>query len=537
MGHKAVLSKSIRNILSINFNHDGAGVVLSDGKVLTFINTERFSRRKKHPGMRESDLNELLRRAGLGIDDVDHVLLCNIHSMDSPDIAQLHGTYLKETWFEFWVNQTLSEIKILGRRIPCTVNPCHHLLHCAAAYFTSPFTQSLCFSADPIGRGAYVGTGHSIFPITDFRIPFSIAGIYDRVARQLFGSGLFGAGKLMALAPYGKSASKLEYSGIHSLNDLLALQCDDDIYINDGISRWNATLAYHTQRCLEVHLAEVLCQLYQRVQERGIEPNLCLSGGTALNCVANQIAFEQSGFKQLHMLPASGDDGTAIGAALWYWHDQLGNPRTEWNNKSLMYTQDSYNGLVEDTIRAYSGAIEAKPTSDYIALTADLLADGRTVAWFQGGSEIGPRALGNRSILADPRRTEMRDVLNASIKCRESFRPYAPAVLSEFAYEWFGVTDSPFMLRAGTVLKDSIPAVTHVDRTARVQTVSQIDNLKFYSLIRQFFLKTGVPVLLNTSFNGHNEPIVETPRDAIECFIANPIDYLVFPEIIVQRKV
>jgi carbamoyltransferase len=297
----------------------------------------------------------------------------------------------------------------------------------------------------------------------------------------------------------------------------------------------NATLAYDVQRALEVQLTAALGLLAERARAAGVEPNVCLSGGTALNSVANQIAFRASPFERIHLHPACGDDGTAIGAALWYWHGKLGQPRRHYTNAELMYSRKIYDDEIETAATAHGAVLRVERCDDYCRHAARLLADGYIVGWFQGGSEIGPRALGHRSILADPRDPAMKERLNGRVKFREAFRPFAPSVLNDCADEWFGLADSPFMLRVCGVRKDGIPAVTHVDRTARVQTVRAEDNPAFYDLISSFYANTGVPLLLNTSFNLGGEPIVENPADAISTLLRSGLDCLVIGDRLVHK--
>ncbi len=516
------------NILSINFNHDGSGVILSDGRTAGYVNTERFSRRKKHPGLREADLIELLDQAGVSLADLDHVILCNLHNMDSPDVVTLHGSTLKETWVPFTLDERQETVTIDGHSVPCTVNPEHHRLHCALAYYTSPFDSAVAMSIDPGGWCVHIGRQNRLEPFECPELTLTANMAYTFVATRLFGTGILGAGKVMGLAPYGESVDQsIDYDRLETMEDLYRVAAERPAFVSEGERTWNAALAYHVQHALELQLTRALQLLNQRCRALGIEPHLCLSGGTALNSVANQIAFADSGFARLHLHPASGDDGTAIGAALWYWHDRLDRPRRRFTNAELMYGVRDYDERIEQACHAFGDDVCVEEEPDYCRRVARLIADGKIVAWFQGASEIGPRALGNRSILADPRRASMKDTLNRRVKFRESFRPFAPAVLNDHALSWFGLEDSPFMLRVARVLRPGIPAVTHVDGTARLQTVTAEDNPAFHGLIQCFHEETGVPVVLNTSFNVAGEPIVETPEDAMRSFLRSDMDCLV----------
>jgi carbamoyltransferase len=533
-------SGPVQVLLSINFNHDGSAVLLTDGRISGYVTTERLSRLKKHPGLREPDLHELLAQAGLDLGDVDHVLLCNLHNMDSPDIMTLHGSDLKDTWFEFWVNQTNTVVDIDGHRIPCTVNPDHHLIHAATAYYTSPFESGVALAIDPTGCRGFIGRDTRLYPVLqDFDAWFNANIGYTSVATYMFGSGVIGAGKVMALAPFGQPGpgELLPDGSVATFAQLLALADKDPCPVTVGDRELNARLAYYIQAGLERQVGAVFTELAGICARNGLASTISMSGGTALNVVANQLAFERSGFERMFLHPACGDDGTAIGAALWYWHHVLGRPRREHSTTELMYSRREYPpDRVAAAIERQADRLVVERPADYIARAADLITEGNVVGWYDGASEVGPRALGHRSILADPRDPGMQDKINATVKFREFFRPFAPAVRRERAAEWFGVSDSPFMLRAAPVLKPDVPAITHVDGSARLQTVARADNRAFYDLIRAFEDRTGVPLLLNTSLNTKGEPIAETPDDAVGTLLSSRLDYLVMPQTIISRR-
>lgn len=537
-------TQQTRVILAINFNHDGAAVLLVDGRFAGFVCTERFSRKKKHPGLREEDLDELLDQAGLRLGDVDHVMLCNLNIMDSPDIVHLHGSDLKETWLEFWVNERFDRVSIRGKVIPCTLNPDHHTLHASAAYYTSPFDAAVSLAIDPIGCRLFIGVGERLQELKRGYDEWFNANIgYTLAGTEMFGSGVVGAGKVMGLAPYGKppdGGGEADWKSIITFQQVLELAEKNPVNVRVGDRKLNATVAFYIQLGLEHQLSAVLDDLALVCRRNGLRLDLCMSGGTALNAVANQLCFERSEFQRLHFHPACGDDGTAIGAALWHWHHVLGMPRSSFRAADLMYSLRSY--CAQDVDAALDSAVAENPgrltltrAGDYIEQTARLLATGAIIGWFDGPSEVGPRALGHRSILADPRDPGMKDRLNARVKFREHFRPFAPAVLNEHAMAWFGLADSPFMLRACPVLRPEVPAITHVDGTSRIQTVTAADNSSFYELISSFHRLTGVPLVLNTSLNTKGLPIDETPADALATLLGSGLDYLVFPGVIVGK--
>jgi carbamoyltransferase len=532
------------NILAINFNHDGAAVLLKNGAIAGYVNTERFSRIKKHPGVREQELGNLLQQAQLSAAEVDLVQLVNLNNMDSPDVRKLYGGYLKETWPEFWINGPQTQIELLGETLPCQVLHHHHAYHAALVCLFSPFESGVVFACDPIGAAAYFFSEGRPLLIDQSSVDIRMvsAGVYAEVAKRIFGTGLVGAGKLMGLAPYGADSPPFDYSRLPQLGvkqacaALVAASSKDPVIVRENGAELNATLAHHAQTFLECELTEVLCRLHKMCLDLRIEPNLCLSGGTALNSSANQRCFAASPFRNVYLHPACGDDGMPIGTALLHWHFNLKQPRRPRSNREAMYSCKTYDRAeIDAAIARFQGKIAVKETCGEVAETADLLLAKKVVGWFQGASEIGPRALGNRSILANPTDPGVKDYLNATIKQREGFRPFAPSVLAEHAEACFGIADSPFMLRIAPVRRRDVPAVTHVDGTARFQTVAANDNPRFHQLITRFHERTGVPMVLNTSFNGKAEPIVETPEDAIRCMLKTNLDAVVFPGMIVSR--
>jgi carbamoyltransferase len=528
-------------ILAVNFNHDGAGALLVEGRLAGWVCTERGSRLKKHPGLREADLDDLLDQAGIGIADIGHVLLCNLHNMDTPDVEQLHGSDLKETWLEFWVNQRNDEVLLRGRRIPCTVNPDHHLLHAAAAFYTSPFDDAAVLAIDPTGCRAFAGRGERLYPLRrGYDSWFTAAVGYTHAAVELFGTAIVGAGKVMGLAPYGAPEGEPPDLGhVCDFASLMEVSNARPVPVEVEGRVLNAALAHNIQYGLELQLGGALADLAAVARRNGIAPNLCLAGGTALNATANQRCFAASGFDRLHLHPACGDDGTAIGAALWFWHHELGRPRRRHGNPELMFGVRTYRAAeIDAAVAAAAGpaGLTVTRTSDVAAHAARLIAGGDTVGWFDGAAEIGPRALGHRSILADPRSPTMRHRLNAEVKFREQFRPFAPSVLNEHAAACFGLTDSPFMLRMSDVLAPGLPAITHVDGTSRIQTVEAADCPGLHAVISAFAALTGTPLVLNTSLNSKGRPIDETPADALATLLASGLDHLAFPGVLVSKR-
>lgn len=462
--------------------------------------------------------------------------------MDSPDIPKLHGSNLKETWPDFWVDASFKRVSLMGANLKCNLSREHHMFHAALAYYFSPFDSCVSFACDPVGAEAYFIRNGTVVPAIPQR-HLVAPTVYALVSERLFGSSLIGAGKLMALAPFGSDdRQKPDYAvlsrmaPLEAYNALVNLTTSEAIEVSESGKTLNASLAWHVQSFLEFELSQVMEELYETCTALGVEANLCLSGGIALNSVANQRCFERSPFRELYLHPACGDDGTAIGAALVHWHLFLNRPRIQRTNVDAMYSCRTYEHEIPNALRSYRDQITIRESNNYIRDAAELIASGHVVGWYQGASEIGPRALGNRSILADPRNPTMKAHLNCVVKQRESFRPFAPSILVEHSNKWFGIPESPFMLRIARLKGDRVSAISHVDGSARFQTVSRNDNATYYDLIGEFLKLTDVPMVLNTSFNGKSEPIVESPQDAVSCMIKAKLDALIFPGLIVTPR-
>ncbi len=457
------------------------------------------------------------------------------------------------------------------RHKACFIN--HHLAHAASAFYPSPFKNAAVLVID--GYGSYTeGTSECVLyahgrdnrldtldvitgccdfleqekkqNLKDTHIIFKNSlGVFYQNITLLIGMGHFGEGKTMALAAYGQDNKEFDV-----IRDFIELQPDGKISIDnrsifnyclqlieraklsltkDQLFKLYADLAYKHQQLLEEMIIHGCKHLYEMTREK----NICLAGGVFLNGVANYKILQSTPFEKIFIQPAAGDNGISIGCAMYGNYVLAGKSRKDQIGRIFSaYLGKTYNtDEIDRVIKKYAPRLKEEVIeSDIYTYAAKLISEGRIIAWFQGGSEIGPRALGNRSILADPRRRDMKETLNLKVKKRENFRPFAPAVLAEHTNEYFDLnTDSPYMLLVSSVRSDEhdiIPAVTHVDGSARVQTVSKDINAGFYKLIQCFNQLTGVPLLLNTSFNGHGEPIVETPEDAIKCFLNINVDML-----------
>ena len=461
------------NILGLQFGHDGSVCLVKDGKLESSIATERITRKKKDQAFNDDVIDYVLQQSNLTFDDVDCIA--------TNDFKQ-----------EVFGNKYLVEdIPIRGKTFKSYIIP-HHLAHCASVYYTSSFDDAYCFSMDcSMGKPeanslvAY-GKGKNIF--AEY-CPNRMEGVlYGEVTEKLgLGPALHKAGTTMGLASYGKP-----------------FEFDWESYTDE--IKHKMDVAATVQKVLEQSSLSVIEDMDDKTE------NLCLSGGSFLNCNVNARIVKESKFKNYHIYPACGDDGTSVGSALYVAHHIFGEPRHDYEQKDLCYTGKDYQGQ----------------EPDYKKLAQEL-ANGKIIGWFQGRSEFGPRALGNRSILADPRNPHTRDIINHVVKKREWFRPFAPVVLEEYYQDWFDFSiPSPYMLYTAPVKQsDKIPAVTHVDGSARFQTINEKTNPNYYRLVKAFYELTGVPVLLNTSLNGNGEPIVETPEEANEFFNNSHLDLMV----------
>lgn len=460
-------------ILGLNFGHDGAACIVKDGKLEFAISTERITRHKKQSGFTDQVIDYLLNAMQISINGIDYIAASDFKQ-------ELIGN-----------NYAIDELEVKGKSIKTFIIP-HQLSHCASAYYTSSFDQSYCYSMDCSLGGpeanSLVAYGENNKLIAEY-CPGEMVGIvYGDVTERLgLGPALHKSGTTMGLASYGKP-----------------FDFDYKTYSNEIKVKMN--IAATVQKIFESRVLSNIGEIGNKTT------NLCLSGGSLLNCNANSRVVRESKFNRYHLFPACGDDGTAVGSALYTSHHIHDEPRYSYNSQDLCYTGNNYNSTT--------------PDYKYIA---NEIAKGKIIGWFQGRSEFGPRALGNRSILADPRNIHNRELINHVIKSREWFRPFAPAVLAEYYQEWFDFPiESPYMLFTALVKQPSlIPAVTHVDGTARFQTVEKDSNLHYYELIKAFGELTGVPVLLNTSLNGNGQPIIETEEEAAYFYENSNLDMMI----------
>src|SRR6266403_1533278 len=577
------------NILGINAYHGNASAaIVCDGQLVAAVEEERFNRVKYAAGFPAAAIRYCLKEAGLTLADVDHVAVPRnpyarlgtklFYAMRMPSFARGRLKVLaKFTGIREALAATFDadpeKLKASFHRVE------HHVAHLASSFYCSPFEEAALLSADGLGDFASSMWGAGFGPQMNVHgaiaFPHSL-GLYYSAITQYLGFLKFGDEyKVMGLGAYGEPEFLEEFRDIvHSNGAGFRLELAYFTHHRTGPEMtwadadktpvlgkmYSETMAqklgpardpaapieqrHKNLACsLQARLEEVYLGMLSRLAaETGME-SVCLAGGVACNCVANGKIPTSTRFKNVYVHPAAGDAGLAVGAAQFVWHQLLGNPRefvmehAYWGPE---FSREEIRAVVRASRFSERGCtVDELAEEELLRKTAAMIADGKILGWFQGRAEWGPRALGNRSIVADPRRPEMKEVLNRRIKHREMFRPFAPSILAEKTAEWFEQSHpSPFMTMAYSVkreMRDKIPAPTHVDGTGRLQTVTQTANPRYWNLIRAFEEHTGVPVVLNTSFND-NEPIVCKPQEAIDCFARTQMDALVLGDFLITRE-
>jgi carbamoyltransferase len=584
------------NILGLSaYYHDSAAALVQQGHVTAAAQEERFSRKKHDARFPAAAAAWCLRHAGLRLTDIDHVVFYDKPIVKFDRLLETYLAYAPRGWQSFlaampvWLKEKLY-LKTTLRRELATLGSCddtdlpsllfteHHQSHAASAFFPSPFRRAAVLCMDGVGEWAtttvWSGDGNTLTPRWEIDFPHSLGLLYSAFTYYTGFKVNSGEYKLMGLAPYGEprfvdtirehvldlkedGTFRLDMRYFNYATGLTMTNEHFDALFGGPPRRPESPLTQREMdiaRSVQVVTEEVVLRLGRTVHAETGERNLCLAGGVALNCVANGRLRREGPFDAIWIQPAAGDAGGALGAALSVWHEYLGEERHAAEGDAM---QGAYLGPAysEQEIAAALETAGARYVSlDDDALyerVTDLLSDEKVVGWFQGRMEFGPRALGGRSIIGDPRSRTMQSVMNLKIKHRESFRPFAPAVLVERISDWFEMTgESPYMLLVAEVAKarqtpmneqqqalfgidklnvprSQIPAVTHVDYSARVQTVDERTNPRFHRLLRSFEARTGCPVLVNTSFNVRGEPVVCTPEDAWRCFMRTEMDALV----------
>jgi len=581
------------NILGINAYHGNASAALvCDGKLVAAVEEERFNRVKYAAGFPAAAIRYCLKEAGITLADLDHVAVPRnpyarlrtklFYALRMPSFARERAKVLTKftgipTALAGAFDSDPAKMKSQFHRVE------HHQAHLASTFFVSPFENAALLSADGLGDFASsmwgLGTGNRMRIDGAIAFPHSL-GLYYSAVTQYLGFLKFGDEyKVMGLAAYGQPAYLepfrdilrfssnggdfgfklgLDYFTHHKIGPEMSWAESDQTPIlgkmfSDNMSHLLGAPARQPDEPLEqrhhdlastlqARLEEVYLGMLKKLAAKTGAKAVCLAGGVAFNCVANGKIFDATPFEQVYVHPAAGDAGLAVGAAYYVWHQILGQPRSFVMNHAYWgpgYSPEQVRAAVAASSVSQGGyTIAELHEEELLRRTAAIIAEGKILGWYQGRAEWGPRALGNRSIVADPRRPEMKEILNRRIKHREIFRPFAPSILAEKTGQWFDKSHpSPFMSLAYSVLpekRDAIPAPTHVDGTGRLQTVTREANPRFYALIREFERQTGVPVVLNTSFND-NEPIVCRPEEALDCFLRTQMDALVLGNMLIVR--
>ena len=586
----------VTNILGISaFFHDSAAALVQNGKIIAAAQEERFTRKKHDPDYPFNAVEYVLKEGNINLNDVDHIVFFEKPFLKFERLLETYLAFSPKGFKSFslampiWLREKLFQKKFLFEKLKehdenfKDINKLkfseHHYSHAASAFYPSPYEEAIILTLDGVGEWATttvaIGKKNKITMLKEIHFPHSLGLLYSAFTYYTGFKVNSGEYKVMGLAPYGKPVYKDLI-----IEKLMDLKADgsfklDMSYFNyaTGLTMTNKKFSDlfgqpvrkpETELLTDFHMniaasvqavtEEVVMRLTKDLAQEYNIKNLCLAGGVALNCVANGKVLQNKIFENIWVQPAAGDAGGSLGAALAYWHQEMDQPR---NINSEDDMQGSYLGpkFNDDEIELELKNLQAKfkkyNADELVNVVAERLSKQQTVGWFQGRMEFGPRALGGRSILGDPRSEKMQKELNLKIKFRESFRPFAPSVLREDVNEWFEFNhDSPYMLMVAPIKKElqipmsevdqklfgidklnlkrsSIPAVTHVDYSARIQTVHKSTNEKYYNLIKKFKELTGCPVLVNTSFNIRGEPIVCSIKDAFKCFMGTNLDILV----------
>ena len=565
-------------ILGIScYYHDSAAAILKDGQVIAAVEEERFSREKNDDGFPKQSIDYCMKEAGVATSELaciafyDKPILKFERLLDNYIASAPRGLYSFTDVIPKWIHKRLwikEEIKKhLGDYRGKIYFPEHHMSHAAYTFFTSPFDEAAILTVDGVGEWtttSYGSAKNSKIKLTaDIRWPHSLGMFYSAFTYYLGFKVNEGEYKLMGLSSYGKpkyydlimdKLIDVKDDGSLRLNMKYFAFTWDKVMVNEkfqelfGIPRRTEdtkTEQIHLDigASAQLVLEEVLLKMVNHLYEKTKLSNLCFGGGVALNGVANYRILKEGPFDKMHIPPSPGDGGSAIGCAAYAYYSILNNERIIENDAARIIANNVYvgpqytNDEIKSFLETYKIPYQKYERQELLQNTAKLIADQNVVGWYQGRAEWGPRALGNRSILADPRNAKMKDILNEKIKHRESFRPFAPSILEEHTSEYFELDiPSPYMLLVAKVKKpDKIPAVTHVDGTGRLQTVSKKANPLYYDLINEFYKLTRVPVIVNTSMNVRGEPIVNTPEQAFDMLLKTDMDYIVMGDHIIGK--
>jgi carbamoyltransferase len=586
----------METILGISaFFHDSAASILVDGKIIAAAQEERFTRKKHDSSYPYNAVNFVLNYAKIKIKDVDQIIFYEKPFLKFERLLETYVAFAPKGFKSFcksmpiWLKDKLFQKKMLiselRRHDPNFDNEDkiffsdHHLSHAASAFFPSPFEDAIILTADGVGEWATttvaIGNNNNLEIKKEIHFPHSLGLLYSAFTYYVGFKVNSGEYKLMGLAPYGLPIYEdLIINNIIDVKEDGSFRLDQTFFnyatgltmtskkfhdlfkqtprdpLREDLTQFHMNIASSIQKVTE----DIIIKLIKSLKEEYQISNLCLAGGVALNCVANGKILRSNIFENIWVQPAAGDAGGSLGAALAFWYIQKNNPRKIDSSDSMngsylgpKYTQDQ----IEEDLTKLGAVYTTVSEDELIEITAEDLSNGKAVGWFQGRMEFGPRALGARSILGDPRSPSMQKTLNLKIKFRESFRPFAPSILKDDLSDWFDIkSESPYMLMVAkinskkiikmndkekklfgieklNIRRSNIPAVTHIDYTARIQTVTKKTNKKYFKLLNKFKSKTGCPLLINTSFNIRGEPIVNTPAEAFNCFLGTELDILV----------
>ena len=595
----------MKSILGISaFYHDSSAALIVDGKIIAAAQEERFTRIKHDPNYPANAVEFVLNYAGLKLNEIDKIIFYEKPFLKFERLLETYVAFAPRGFKSFckampiWLKDKLFQKKILFNELKkhdinfnddTKINfSDHHLSHAASAFFPSPFEEAIILTADGVGEWATttvaIGKGSNLEIKKEIHFPHSLGLLYSAFTYYTGFKVNSGEYKLMGLAPYGSPIYEEKIT-----NNLIDIKDDGTFWLDQNFFNYATGLTmtnenFHNlfgqprrnpdkQSITQFHMdiassiqkvtENIMIKLAKSLKEEFNIPNLCLAGGVALNCVANGKILKEKIFDKIWIQPASGDAGGSLGAALALWHIEEKNPRIANPNDDMKgsYLGPEYlQNEIEEELSSLGANFTVVDDENIIELTAEDLCKGEAIGWFQGRMEFGPRALGGRSILGDPRSEKMQKNLNLKVKYRESFRPFAPSILKKDLSEWFDMNvDSPYMLMVSNINKgkaiemtekqkklfgidklnvkrSEIPAVTHVDYSARIQTVHKETNEKYYNLILKFKEKTNCPIVVNTSFNVRGEPIVNTPLDAFNCFMGTDLDKLVIGNCYLNKK-
>ena len=594
------------SILGISaFYHDSAAALVVDGKIISAAQEERFTRKKHDSSYPYHAIEFILKNSNLKLSQIDHIVFFEKPFLKFERLLETYLAFVPRGFKSFsmsmpiWLREKLFQKKFLFDQLKKhdqNFNDIekikfseHHYSHAASAFYPSPFKDAVIITLDGVGEWATttvaIGKDNKIEMLKEINFPHSVGLLYSAFTYYLGFKVNSGEYKVMGLAPYGTPKYKdfiinnlidLKRDGSFRLNMKYFNYATGLTMINDKFSNLfgqkvrNPNNELLTQFHMDIAASiqavteEILLKLTNSISKETKIKNLCMAGGVALNCVANGKILKNKIFDNIWIQPAAGDAGGSLGAALAFWYNELGNKRSV--SKEVDEMQGSYLGpsfkddQVENTLKSLNAKYKKYSEDNLINIIAEKIKNEKTIGWFQGRMEFGPRALGSRSIIADSRSDKMQKELNLKVKFRESFRPFAPSVLREDVSDWFDLNiDSPYMLFVAEIKKNiqipisnkdkklfginklnikrsSIPAVTHVDYSARIQTVHRETNPKYYKLLKKFKEITGFPILVNTSFNVRGEPIVCSVEDAFRCFMGTNLDILVCENFVLFKE-